>query len=46
MAVAFGDGVFGLLMTAGGVGGGRLPVFPARQVLLEQQARPAVVSIR
>ena len=45
MGVTFGDGVFGLLKAAGAVSGGWLPVFPTRQILLEQQARPAVVSI-
>lgn len=46
VAVAFGDGVFGLLKAVGAVGGGRLPVLPARQVFLEQQAGPAVMAIR
>ena len=46
MAIAFGDGVLGLLLTASGVGSPRLPVFPASEVFLEQETGPTVVAVR
>jgi len=44
--IALSDRCLGLLKTACGVGSLRLPVLPAREVFLEQQAGPAIVAVR
>src|SRR5882724_1015878 len=43
--VALGDGGLSLFQETGGLGSLRLPVHPARHILLEEKTGPAVVAV-